>query len=125
MPSTCQRLGVDQLLERTWVSSNDQAPANASANLQPNHNRAPRAQRAGAFLGVGWQVQRSLDRTAQVRATTATPSWTMRSPLRDWAGQRIHRPLESDPLTIAYGQPSGVHCVECGFEWARLAALPG
>src|SRR5688572_23286447 len=29
MPSTCLRLRVDQLLERTWVSSTDQAPANA------------------------------------------------------------------------------------------------
>ena len=28
MPSTCLRLRVDQLLERTWVSSTDQAPAN-------------------------------------------------------------------------------------------------
>jgi hypothetical protein len=28
MRSTCQRLGVDKLLERTWVSSNEQAPAN-------------------------------------------------------------------------------------------------
>ena len=41
MPSTCQRLRVDQLLERTWVSSTDQAPANARALLRANRNKAP------------------------------------------------------------------------------------
>ena len=40
MPSTCQRLRVDQLLERTWVSSNDQAPANARVKLRTNQLRA-------------------------------------------------------------------------------------
>jgi hypothetical protein len=46
MPSTCQRLRVDQLLERTWVSSNDQAPGNAPVQLQriPIRVRAQRAQ---------------------------------------------------------------------------------
>ena len=34
IPSTCQRLRVDQLLERTWVSSDDQAPANARVQLR-------------------------------------------------------------------------------------------
>jgi hypothetical protein len=36
MRSTCLRLRVDELLERTWVSSNDQAPANASAHTRPH-----------------------------------------------------------------------------------------
>ncbi len=36
MPSTCLRLRVDQLLERTWVSSTDQAPANARW-MEPNN----------------------------------------------------------------------------------------
>ena len=73
---------------------------------------------------VRQRLQRSLDPTAQVRATAATPSWTMRSTLRDRAGRRMHWPLESESLSIAQGQPSGVHRVECQFEWTCLAALP-
>ena len=41
MPSTCQRLRVDQLLERMWVSSNDQAPANAGVLLRADQISAP------------------------------------------------------------------------------------
>src|ERR1051326_492352 len=33
-PAACERLRVDQLLERTRVGSNDQAPANAPATLR-------------------------------------------------------------------------------------------
>src|SRR6476661_5808432 len=60
----------------------------------------------------------------QVRATAAAPSWPMRSARHDRTGQRMHGPLESEAVTIAQGQPSGVHRVECRLEWARLAALP-
>jgi hypothetical protein len=39
-PSTCQRLRVDYLLERTWASSNDQAPANARVQLHASQIKA-------------------------------------------------------------------------------------
>jgi hypothetical protein len=39
MPSTCLRLRVDQQLECTWVSSTDQAPADAPGKLQRSHIR--------------------------------------------------------------------------------------
>lgn len=45
--STCQRSSVEQLLERTWVSFHDQAPANAQVQLQANDIRM-RAKRASS-----------------------------------------------------------------------------
>jgi hypothetical protein len=38
--STCQRWRVDQLLERTWATSNDQAPANALSSAAGESNKA-------------------------------------------------------------------------------------
>jgi len=58
MPSTYQRLRVDRLLERTWVNSNDQAPANALAELQGNSQKCACSARHQSLL---WQLQRSLD----------------------------------------------------------------
>jgi hypothetical protein len=46
MPSTCPRLRVDQLLERTWVSYTDQAPTNAKMSRRlPSGSKAPAASR--------------------------------------------------------------------------------
>jgi hypothetical protein len=61
MPSTCQRLRVDQLLERTWVSSTDQAPANARNKLRADQMNRERRERSGKPL-VSFIA--SLDRSA-------------------------------------------------------------
>jgi hypothetical protein len=62
--------------------------------------------------------------TAHVWVAPATLSCTMRSTPREQARQRAHRPLESESLTIAQSQPSGVHHVEFRREWSGLAAFP-
>ena len=59
LPSTCQGLRVDQLLERTSVSSNDQAPANAPARLQGSEIKA--CGEAARNPRIRCQLQRSLD----------------------------------------------------------------
>jgi hypothetical protein len=46
MPSTCLRLRVDQLLERTWVSSTDQAPANRPSSLASEQNKSERSEQS-------------------------------------------------------------------------------
>ena len=54
MPSTYQRLRVEHLLECTWVSSDDQTPANAPATRQASSIECERSE----LPQIAWPLQR-------------------------------------------------------------------
>ena len=56
--SACQRLRVDQLLERTLVSFRDQAPANELALSCKRYQPNAAAQAAASDITCVWQLQR-------------------------------------------------------------------